>query len=241
MENTVADKMILLIGTYDTKNGELDYMADRIRSLGGGVTTMDVSVLADPKRLKDYSKHDVALAGDQSIQAAIGSGSVHRALNMLSDGACVLSKRLASDRSSDGVFILGGTTGTDLALDVCQALPIGLPKYVVSTVSFSPVIPAKRLACDIQMRGLYGLNSGCKASLSQAVAAVWGAACAAQPPQTDRPLVGITSLGTSCLRYVKALKLTLETQVMRLRSFMQWGWGVWVSSILRRKRVFSVC
>ena len=233
--------MILLIGTYDTKNGELDYMADRIRSLGGGVTTMDVSVLADPKRPKDYSKHDVALAGDQSIQAAIGSGSVHRALNMLSDGACVLSKRLASDRSSDGVFILGGTTGTDLALDVCQALPIGLPKYVVSTVSFSPVIPAKRLACDIQMRGLYGLNSGCKASLSQAVAAVWGAACAAQPPQTDRPLVGITSLGTSCLRYVKALKLTLETQVMRLRSFMQWGWGVWVSSILRRKRVFSVC
>ena len=237
----MADKMILLIGTYDTKNGELDYMADRIRSLGGGVTTMDVSVLADPKRPKDYSKHDVALAGDQSIQAAIGSGSVHRALNMLSDGACVLSKRLASDRSSDGVFILGGTTGTDLALDVCQALPIGLPKYVVSTVSFSPVIPAKRLACDIQMRGLYGLNSGCKASLSQAVAAVWGAACAAQPPQTDRPLVGITSLGTSCLRYVKALKLTLETQVMRLRSFMQWGWGVWVSSILRRKRVFSVC
>jgi len=237
----VADKMILLIGTYDTKNGELDYMADRIRSLGGGVTTMDVSVLADPKRPKDYSKHDVALAGDQSIQAAIGSGSVHRALNILSDGACVLSKRLASDRSSDGVFILGGTTGTDLALDVCQALPIGLPKYVVSTVSFSPVIPAKRLACDIQMRGLYGLNSGCKASLSQAVAAVWGAACAAQPPQTDRPLVGITSLGTSCLRYVKALKLTLETQVMRLRSFMQWGWGVWVSSILRRKRVFSVC
>ena len=237
----MADKMILLIGTYDTKNGELDYMADRIRSLGGGVTTMDVSVLADPKRPKDYSKHDVALAGGHSIQAAIGSGSVHRALNMLSDGACERSKRLASDRSSDGVFILGGTTGTDLALDVCQALPIGLPKYVVSTVSFSPVIPAKRLACDIQMRGLYGLNSGCKASLSQAVAAVWGAACAAQPPQTDRPLVGITSLGTSCLRYVKALKLTLETQVMRLRSFMQWGWGVWVSSILRRKRVFSVC
>ena len=94
----MADKMILLIGTYHTKNGKLDYMADRIRSLGGGVTSMDVSVLADPKRPKDYSKHDVALAGGHSIQAAIGSGSVHRALNMLSDGACERSKRLASDR-----------------------------------------------------------------------------------------------------------------------------------------------
>ncbi len=39
MEDTLADKIILLIGTYDTKNDELDYMADRIRSLGGGVIT----------------------------------------------------------------------------------------------------------------------------------------------------------------------------------------------------------
>ena len=91
--------------------------------------------------------------------------------------------------------------GTDLALDVCQALPIGIPKYVVSTVAFSPIIPAERLACDIQMilwaGGLYGLNSVCKASLSQAAGAVLGAARAVELPQTDRPLVGISSLGTS--------------------------------------------
>ena len=60
--------------------------------------------------------------------------------------------------------------GTDLALDVCSALPLGVPKYIVSTVSFSPLIPAERLAADTQMilwaGGLYGLNSVCKASLS---------------------------------------------------------------------------
>ncbi len=41
--------------------------------------------------------------------------------------------------------------GTDLALDLCAALPLGVPKYVVSTVSFSPMIPPERLAPDIQM------------------------------------------------------------------------------------------
>ena len=225
----MADKIILLIGTYDTKNDELDYMADRIRSLGGGVTTLDVSVLGDPRRPTDYSKHHVAQAGGHSVQSAIDSGSEHLAMNMMSDGACVLSKRLVSNGSIDGVLILGGTMGTDLALDVCQALPIGIPKYVVSTVAFSPIIPAERLACDIQMilwaGGLYGLNSVCKASLSQAAGAVLGAARAVEPPQTDRPLVGITSLGTSCLRYVKSLKPALEAQGYEVAIFHAMGMG----------------
>ena len=53
-----------------------------------------------------------------------------------------------------------------------------MPKFVVSTVSFSPLIPPDRLSPDIQMilwaGGLYGLNPVCKASLSQAAGAVLG-------------------------------------------------------------------
>ncbi len=64
-----------------------------------------------------------------------------------------------------------------------------MPKYVVSTVSFSPLIPADRLAPDIQMilwaGGLYGLNPVCKSSLAQAAGAVLGAARAAEPPRAD--------------------------------------------------------
>ena len=45
----MADRTILVIGTYDTKNDELSYMADKIVAQGGGVITMDVSVLGDPE------------------------------------------------------------------------------------------------------------------------------------------------------------------------------------------------
>lgn len=58
---------------------------------------------------------------------------------------------LHPDGRIDGMIGLGGTMGTDLVLDCCQALPLGVPKYVVSTVSFSPLIPADRLSPDIQM------------------------------------------------------------------------------------------
>ena len=52
-------------------------MSNKIRSLGGKVKTLDVSVLGDPSQPTDYSKHDVAEAGGSSIQTAIDSGSEH--------------------------------------------------------------------------------------------------------------------------------------------------------------------
>jgi uncharacterized protein (UPF0261 family) len=225
----MADKTILVIGTYDTKNDELEYMADRIREMGGAVLTMDVSVLGDPDNPTDYSKNDVAEAGGSSIQTAIDSGSEHVAMEIMSNGACALVKQLQTDGTFDGVVILGGTMGTDLALDVCQVLPLGVPKYVVSTVSFSAVIPAERLFPDIQMilwaGGLYGLNSICKSSLSQAAGGVLGAARAVEPPKGDRPIVGITSLGTSCLKYIKVLKPALEKRGYEVAVFHAMGMG----------------
>jgi uncharacterized protein (UPF0261 family) len=127
------------------------------------------------------------------------------------------------------MVVLGGTMGTDLALDVCAALPLGVPKYIVSTVSFSPLIPAERLAADTQMilwaGGLYGLNSVCKAALSQAAGAVLGAARAVTPPKSDRPLIGMTSLGKSALKYMVALKPALESRGFEVAVFHATGMG----------------
>ncbi|MFA3918187.1 Tm-1-like ATP-binding domain-containing protein [Ruegeria hyattellae] len=225
----MADKVILVIGTYDTKNAELDFLAQKIRALGGGVLTLDVSVLGDPEQPADFSKHDVAKAGGSSIQAAIDSGSEHVAMNIMSVGACALARDLHRDGGIDGVIILGGTMGTDLALDVCQALPVGVPKYVVSTVSFSALIPSERLSPDIQMilwaGGLYGLNSICRSSLAQAAGAVLGAARAAEPAVSGRPVIGVTSLGTSCLKYIKILKPELEQRGYEVAVFHAMGMG----------------
>ncbi|MEZ5447794.1 MAG: Tm-1-like ATP-binding domain-containing protein [Thiolinea sp.] len=220
---------ILVIGTYDTKNDELEYIATCIRAQGGRVLSMDVSVLGDPARPTDISKHTVAEAGGSSIQAAIDSGDENTAMQIMTRGAVVLARRLHGYGEFDGVLILGGTMGTDLALDVCRALPMGVPKYVVSTVSFSPLIEPGRLASDIQMilwaGGLYGLNSVCKASLSQAAGAVLGAARTVQSPQTDRPVIGMTSLGSSCLSYMKILKPALEARGFEVAIFHSTGMG----------------
>ncbi|MEP1209814.1 MAG: Tm-1-like ATP-binding domain-containing protein [Rhizobiaceae bacterium] len=223
------EKTILVIGTFDTKSDELLYLEERIKSQSGRVMTMDVSVLGDPEQPTNVSKHQVASAADSSIQAAIDSGDENTAMQIMACGASQLTQQLHQEGKIDGMIAMGGTMGTDLALDCARVLPVGVPKYIVSTVSFSPIIPADRLSADIQMilwaGGLYGLNSFCKSSLSQAAGAVLGAARAVEPPNADRPVIGMTSLGSSCLSYMKLLKPALEERGFEVAIFHATGMG----------------
>ena len=225
----MQDKTILVVGTYDTKDDELSFLAACIRGQDGGVLTMDVSVLGDPSAPCDISKHEVAAAANSTIAKVIDSGDENRAMQIMAKGASSLAAACHASGAIDGVIILGGTMGTDLALDVCQSLPLGVPKSIVSTVAFSPLIPADRLSPDIHMilwaGGLYGLNSICKSSLSQAAGAVLGAARAVKSPDAGKPVVGMTSLGSSCLSYMKLLKPAIEERGFEVAIFHATGMG----------------
>ena len=225
----MSDKTILVIGTYDTKDDELNYLRDRICSQGGGVLTMDVSVLGDPSIPTDISKHEIAETGGSSIEAAIASEDENVAMQIMANGAVAKVLELYFAGRIHGVIILGGSMGTDLALDVCQALPVGVPKYIVSTVSFSAMLPPERLAADVQMilwaGGLYGLNSICKSSLSQAAGAVLGAARAIEAPKLEKPLIGMTSFGKTILHYMVTLKPELEKRGFEVAVFHATGMG----------------
>ena len=129
----------------------------------------------------------------------------------------------------DGMIVLGGSMGTDLALEVASALPLGIPKFVISTIAYSHLLPPERIAPDLMMilwaGGLYGLNPICRTVLSQACGAVVGAAKASVRPDESRPLIGMTSLGSSCLKYMKFLKPELERRGYDVAVFHSTGMG----------------
>ncbi|MXY33476.1 MAG: UPF0261 family protein [Boseongicola sp. SB0664_bin_43] len=222
-------RTILVIGTYDTKDAELGFVCDRIRRLGGNVISMDVSVLGDPDAPTDISKHEVAAAAGKTIQDAIDSGDENHAMQIMAQGAAKLTADLHATGRIHGMLAMGGTMGTDLALDCARALPIGVPKYVISTVAFSALIPPERLSADIQMilwaGGLYGLNDICMATLSQAAGAVWGAAQAVVAPDPDRPVIGMVSFGSSALQYMVHLRQPLTDRGFSLAVFHGTGMG----------------
>ena len=100
-----ADKTILIVGTYDTKDAELAYLADVIRAQGGRVITMDVSVLGDPSRPTDLSKHEVAAAGGHTIAEAVDSGDENVAMQIMARGAALQAARLHGAGRVDGVLV----------------------------------------------------------------------------------------------------------------------------------------
>lgn len=236
-------KTILIIGTYDTKDPELNFVCDTIRRLGGNVLSMDVSVLGDPSVPTDISKHHVAEAAGKTIQDAVEAGDENAAMQIMAAGASSLTAKLYLDGKIDGMLALGGTMGTDLALDCAAALPLGVPKYVVSTISFSPLIPPERLSPDLQMilwaGGLYGLNDICMATLSQAAGAVYGAAQAVVPPEPDRPVIGMMSFGSSALHYMVHLSQPLIDRGFSLAVFHGTGMGGMAMEELANQGYFS--
>jgi uncharacterized protein (UPF0261 family) len=226
----VEDKRrILVIGTGDTKADELLFMRERIEAVGGVAVMMDVSVLGDPPYRPEHDRHAVARAAETTIEAIIASGDENSAMTLMALGASRLARFLYDQDEIDGFIALGGSMGTDLALDVALALPLGVPKFVVSTIAYSHLLPPDRIATDLMMilwaGGLYGLNSACKAVLSQASGAVVGAARAAIKPDESRPRIGMSSLGKSCLRYMVTLKPELEKRGYEVIVFHTTGMG----------------
>jgi uncharacterized protein (UPF0261 family) len=234
---------ILLIGTGDTKADELLFMNNCIREAGGEPIMMDVSVLGDPPYNPRHDKHAVAQAAETTIDAIAASGDENSAMSLMALGASRMARRLSDAGEIDGMIAIGGTMGTDLALDVALALPIGVPKFVVSTIAFSHLVPPERVAADLMMilwaGGLYGLNSTCTAVLSQACGAVVGAARSAIKPKKARPVIAMTSLGKSCLSYMVELKPELEKRGYEVVVFHTTGMGGRAMESMAAQRGFA--
>ncbi len=235
--------VILLVGTVDTKSDEIAYLRRRIEAQGASALVMDVGILGRGALTPDIANSEVAQAAGFTLQELIARGDESECMTAMARGAALLAAQLHSQRRFDGLLALGGTMGTDLALDVANALPLGVPKVVLSTIAHSHLIPPERIPPDLIMRlwagGLYGLNRLCESALSQAAGAAVGACLAAETPDDSRPMVGMTSLGTSALRYMTLLKPALEARGYELAVFHTTGMGGRAFEDLAAKGLFA--
>jgi uncharacterized protein (UPF0261 family) len=234
---------ILIIGTADTKGDELLYLKSRVEKAGGEGLVMDVGVLGDPPFTPDYTKHDVAEAAGTTNADIIALGGEHKAMVSQAKGASALTAKLHREGAIDAMLAIGGSMATDLALDVAAELPLGTPKIVISTIASSAMIPPERLPADVLMLlwpgGLYGLNSVSRSVLSQGAGAVVGAVAGRDQSSDVRPLIGMTSLGSSTLKYMVHLKPEIEARGFELAVFHTTGLGGRAMESLARKGAFA--
>ena len=111
----------------------------RLRSHGVNVLTVDFGVLGDPPFLPDVTNAEVARAGGAELSCLRQSKDKTLAMRAMAEGLPRVLSRLRDEGRLDGVCGMGGSGGTTILAAGMRALPIGVPKLLISTVAAGDV------------------------------------------------------------------------------------------------------
>ena len=192
---------ILLIGTLDTKGEEYAWVRERIRARGHDVLLMDLGILADPAIEVQVTAAEVARAGGGDLAALRLAADRGAAVEAMLRGAEALVPRLYAGGRFQGVLGLGGGGGTAMITAAMRALPVGVPKLMVSTMASgdtSPYVDVRDITMMYSVVDIAGLNPLSRRILANAAGAVAGMVEEKAPPEEgSRPLVAATMFGVT--------------------------------------------
>ncbi|MGZ6260346.1 MAG: Tm-1-like ATP-binding domain-containing protein [Candidatus Limnocylindrales bacterium] len=220
-------KTILLIGTLDTKGHEDEYIRDLIRSRGHQTFVLDAGVLGEPTFTPDSPAVRTAEAGGGSHAQRREKRDRGHALEIMGLGARALVGPLLAEGKFDAVFCMGGSGGTSIGSTAMQALPVGLPKLILSTMAsgdVGPYVGVKDITMMYSVVDVAGLNRVSRRVFANAAGAISGMADQAVPVIEQKPLIAATMFGvtTPC---VDRLRGRMETAGYEVLVFHATGSG----------------
>jgi uncharacterized protein (UPF0261 family) len=224
----VSDATVVLVGTLDTKGDEYAYLRDRLRLQGAGTLLVDVGTLEPPRAEPDIDRHEVAAAGGIDLDELVAARDRGRSVSAMAAAAAVLVRRLYDEGRCDGVLAAGGSGNTAIATAAMQALPVGVPKLMVSTVAAGDTrdyIGASDVALMASVTDVAGINSVSSRILANAAAAMAGMVDA--PPvklSEQRPLIAASMFGVTTPA-VTAARESLEQRGYEVLVFHATGTG----------------
>ena len=199
----------LVVGTFDTKGRELKFIRDRLKALGIPTRTIDLSTSGKPSTA-DVTPLQVASMHPGGTSAVFSPDRGQSVTAM----AEAFARWVAREPRVGGIISAGGSGGTTLATAGMRALPVGIPKVMVSTVAAGDVrdyVGATDIVMFHSVADVQGLNSITEQVLGNAAHALAG--MVAQMPTREayeakrklaRPALGITMFGvtTPCVQAV---------------------------------------
>lgn len=205
-------KTAIIAGTFDTKGEELRFIRDCLKSVGIPVRTVDLSTSGKPSRC-DVTPMQVAAMHPGGANAVFSNDRGQSVTAM----AEAFARWIAREQGIGGVISAGGSGGTSLATAGMRALPVGIPKIMVSTLA-SGDTSAFVGSTDINMfhsvADVQGLNQITERVLANAAHALAGmiarlpsGAEIAAKRAAARPAIGMTMFGvtTTCVQAVQKI------------------------------------
>ena len=207
-------KTVCIVGTMDTKGVEFSFIKSQIESTGVSTCVINTGILGEPQLTSDVSADEVAQAGGSSLQALRDEGDRGNSVSVMAQGAAALVAEKHAAGEIDGIISLGGSAGTTIGTTAMQAVPVGVPKLMVSTLASgdtSPYVQSKDICMMYSVVDIAGINRLSRQILANAAGAIVGMANAEAPAATaDKPLIAATMFGVTTPCVTKAREILEE-------------------------------
>jgi uncharacterized protein (UPF0261 family) len=191
---------VVLLGTLDTKGGEYAFLRERLLERGVEVLVVDAGVHEPAGPAPDVSRHEVARAAGVDSAELAAAGDRGAAVTAMGAGAERIARGLYAAGRLDGILALGGSGGSSIAARAMQALPVGVPKLLVSTVASGdtrPYVGAVDVTMMYSVVDISGVNRVSARIMTNAAGAIAGMAGGAAPTVDGKPLVAATMFGVT--------------------------------------------
>ncbi len=200
---------VVLIGTLDTKGAEIAFLKSFIEKRNFSTTVIDVGVFPPLSVEPDISREDIAKAAGTNIEQLLAKNSRKSAIDTLALGGTKILEELYSKGFVSGALAVGGGTGTHIAATMMRALPIGVPKVIISTVvsrDVSPIVQYKDFTLIHAVADIAGLNFMTRKILADGALAVMAMSENTFEVAHGRKVVGLSSYGplNQCAEHVTA-------------------------------------
>ena len=200
-----------VVGTFDTKADELNYMASLLRAAGVAVVTVDIGTRS--QAAADIPSHTVAQHHPRGAAAVFAATDRGVAVSAMSEALCALVRERLAAGQITGMLGAGGSGGSAMIAPAMRLLPIGRPKLLVSTMAagnMAPYVDVVDMTSVYPVTDIAGLNRLSRTILANAAHAMAGMLLHAVPsvgPGDDKPAIGLTMFGvtTPCVQAVRAL------------------------------------
>jgi uncharacterized protein (UPF0261 family) len=191
---------VVLLGTLDTKGIEYAFLREQVEAHGVEVLVVDAGVNEPLGIQPDVSRDEVARAAGASTVELAAAGDRGAAVTAMGAGAEAVVLELHGAGRLDGILALGGSGGSSIAARAMRALPVGVPKLLVSTVASGdtrPYVGAVDVTMMYSVVDIAGVNRVSARIMANAAGAIAGMVASDLPALDEKPLVAATMFGVT--------------------------------------------
>ncbi|MFP6737720.1 MAG: Tm-1-like ATP-binding domain-containing protein, partial [Planctomycetota bacterium] len=192
---------IAIVGCLDTKGEELGFLREVVENTGNRAWIIDTGVLEPPAFEADTARETVAEAGGASLAELLEKKDRGFAMTAMSAGAAAIVAELFANSAIDGIIAAGGSANTTIGATAMQALPVGFPKMLVSTLACGDVsawVGTRDITMMYSVVDIAGINRISAVILRNAANAVVAmAAGKEEEPGDTRPLIAASMFGVT--------------------------------------------